>query len=65
LGLGTIAGQLVASVALDLTVPAADHPVTATVMAGTVLALAAVVVAALPGLRRTSHGVRGATRPAS
>jgi transporter family-2 protein len=53
LGLGTIAGQLVASVALDLTVPAADHPVTVTVMTGTVLALAAVVVAALPGLRRT------------
>ncbi len=51
LGLGTIAGQLVASLVLDLTVPAADHPVTASVAAGTALALLAVVVAAAPGLR--------------
>jgi bacterial/archaeal transporter family-2 protein len=53
LGLGTIAGQLVGSLLLDLTLPAADGPVTLTVVAGTVLALAAVVVTAAPGLRRT------------
>jgi bacterial/archaeal transporter family-2 protein len=52
LGLGTIAGQLVGSLVLDLTVPAAEHPVTVPVVAGTTLALVAVVMAALPGLRR-------------
>ena len=53
LGLGTIAGQLVGSLLLDLTLPAADRPVTATVFAGTALALTAVVVTAVPGLRRS------------
>lgn len=52
LGLGTIAGQLIASLFIDLFVPAADKPVTFPVVAGTVLALAAVVVAAVPNLRR-------------
>lgn len=52
LGLGTIAGQLVAGLVLDLMVPAADQPVTAAVVAGTTLTLAAVLVTALPGLRR-------------
>lgn len=53
LGLGTIAGQLAGSLVLDLTVPAAEHPVSVPVVAGTTLALAAVVIAALPGLRRS------------
>ncbi|MEI8409954.1 MULTISPECIES: DMT family transporter [unclassified Kribbella] len=52
LGLGTIAGQLIASLFIDLFVPAADKAVTFPVVAGTVLALLAVVVAALPNLRR-------------
>ena len=52
LGLGTIAGQLAGSLLLDLTVPAANGAVTASVVAGTTLAFAAVVVTALPGLRR-------------
>lgn len=52
LGLGTIAGQLIASLVIDLSAPAADKPVTFTVVAGTLLALVAVVVAALPNLRR-------------
>lgn len=52
LGLGTIAGQLVGSLLLDLTLPAADRPVTVLVFAGTTLALVAVVVTAVPGLRR-------------
>ncbi|MFG1819851.1 DMT family transporter [Kribbella sp. NPDC049174] len=52
LGLGTIAGQLIASLFIDLFVPAADKAVTFPVVAGTVLALIAVVVAAVPNLRR-------------
>lgn len=52
LGLGTIAGQLIASLFIDLFVPAADKAVTFPVVAGTVLALLAVVIAALPNLRR-------------
>jgi transporter family-2 protein len=54
LGLGTIAGQLVASLVIDVFVPAANSPVTFTVVAGTLLALVAVLVAALPNLRRTA-----------
>ena len=52
LGLGTIAGQLIASLFIDLFVPAADKAVTFPIVAGTVLALAAVVIAAVPNLRR-------------
>jgi transporter family-2 protein len=51
LGLGTIAGQLIASLFIDIFVPVADKPITAPVVAGTLLALAAVVVAAVPNLR--------------
>ena len=52
LGLGTIAGQLIASLFIDLFLPAADKAVTFPVVGGTVLALAAVVIAAVPNLRR-------------
>ncbi|WP_344214758.1 DMT family transporter [Kribbella sancticallisti] len=52
LGLGTIAGQLIASLFIDLFVPASDQEVTLPVVAGTVLALVAVVVASLPNLRK-------------
>ncbi|MEU0090840.1 DMT family transporter [Kribbella sp. NPDC006257] len=52
LGLGTIAGQLIASLVIDIFVPATDQAVTFPVVAGTLLALVAVVVAALPNLRR-------------
>jgi transporter family-2 protein len=52
LGLGTIAGQLIASLLIDLFVPATDQAVTFPVVAGTLLALVAVVVAAIPNLRR-------------
>jgi transporter family-2 protein len=52
LGLGTIAGQLLASLFIDIFLPVADKPITATVVAGTLLALLAVVVAAVPNLRR-------------
>jgi transporter family-2 protein len=53
LGLGTIAGQLIASLLIDLFLPATDQAVTFPVIAGTLLALVAVVVAAIPNLRRT------------
>lgn len=53
LGLGTIAGQLLASLAIDLFLPASDADVTLPVVAGTVLALIAVLVASLPNLRKT------------
>jgi transporter family-2 protein len=52
LGLGTIAGQLIASLFIDLFLPAADKAVTFPVVAGTALALAAVLIAAVPNLRR-------------
>ena len=52
LGLGTIAGQLIASLFIDIFLPVADKPVTTPVVAGTLLALVAVVVAAIPNLRR-------------
>jgi transporter family-2 protein len=54
LGLGAIAGQLIASLVIDVFVPAAGSPVTFTVVAGALLALVAVSVAAIPNLRRTA-----------
>jgi transporter family-2 protein len=54
LGLGTIAGQLIASLFIDLFVPASDQEVTLPVVAGTLLALIAVVVAAVPNLRKSA-----------
>lgn len=53
LGLGTIAGQLIASLAIDVFLPTANDPVTVTVVSGTLLALVAVVIAAIPNLRRS------------
>ncbi|TCN41999.1 transporter family-2 protein [Kribbella orskensis] len=52
LGLGTIAGQLIASLFIDLFLPASDQAVTLPVVAGTLLALVAVVIASIPNLRR-------------
>jgi transporter family-2 protein len=52
LGMGTIAGQLIASLLIDLFIPASHNAVTAQVVAGTSLALVAVVIAATPNLRR-------------
>ncbi|MFE0171331.1 DMT family transporter [Streptomyces sp. NPDC059002] len=65
LGLCTITGQLVGSLALDLLLPHGDTRVTAATVAGVVLALAAVSVAALSG-PRTGRVVAssGATRTA-
>lgn len=52
LGLCTITGQLVGSVALDLLLPHGEAQVTTATVAGVVLALAAVAVAALSGTRK-------------
>jgi transporter family-2 protein len=51
LGLGSVAGQLVMSLALDLTVPIPGHVIVASTVAGTLLTLVAVVIAALPSRR--------------
>lgn len=66
LGLCTITGQLVGSLTLDLLLPHGDTQVTTATVAGVVLALAAVAVAALSGTR-TGRIVAssGTTRPAA
>jgi transporter family-2 protein len=48
LGLGSVAGQLVMSLVLDLVLPAAGQVVVASTVVGTVLTLVAVVIAAIP-----------------
>jgi transporter family-2 protein len=48
LGLGLVAGQLVASVLLDVLAPAGYHPLTALTLTGTALTLVAAAVAAWP-----------------
>jgi len=48
LGLGSVAGQLVMSLVLDLVLPAAGRVVVASTVVGTVLTLVAVVIAAIP-----------------
>jgi len=53
LGLGTIAGQLVTSLLLDIVVPPEGHEVVATTVIGTLLTLVAVAIAALPAKRVT------------
>ncbi|MEP6479581.1 MAG: DMT family transporter [Rhodoglobus sp.] len=55
LGLGTIAGQLVASLLLDLFLPVASHQVTWITVLGTALTLVAVAIAALPSKRTTTN----------
>lgn len=52
LGLGTVAGQLVGALLLDLFIPADGDHLTAATVAGTALTLVAVAVAALPARRR-------------
>jgi len=52
LGLGSVAGQLVGAVLLDLFLPAGVGRLTATTLVGTALTLVAVAVIALPGRRR-------------
>lgn len=51
LGLGTIAGQLVGALLLDVFVPATGEQLSATAVAGTALTLVAVAVAAVPARR--------------
>jgi transporter family-2 protein len=54
LGLGMVAGQLVASVLLDLLVPTGGHPLTAVAITGTALTLVAAAIAAWPARTRPS-----------
>lgn len=49
LGLGMVAGQLVASLVLDLLVPSGQHPLTVLTVTGTVSTLVAAGIAAWPG----------------
>jgi transporter family-2 protein len=51
LGLGMIAGQLLASLALDILFPTTDQPVHPITVVGTLLTLVAVVVASIPAGR--------------
>ncbi len=53
LGLGTVAGQLLGALVLDLFLPASDNQLTVTTLIGTALTLVAVTVLVLPGKCRT------------
>jgi bacterial/archaeal transporter family-2 protein len=55
LALGTISGQLLMSLVLDLIVPVAEHPVQWTTVAGVALALAAVVIVATAKTRNATR----------
>lgn len=57
LGLGIVAGQLVCALVLDLLAPSGGHPIGVTTVAGTALALVAVVIAAVRW-RRPGHARR-------
>ena len=52
LGLGIVAGQLVAALVIDMIDPAADGPPSALTFAGVALTLVAVVIAAAPTSQR-------------
>jgi transporter family-2 protein len=58
LGLGSVAGQLVMSLALDLVVPAAGHVVVTSTVIGTLLTLVAVVIAAIPSRKLGRQDLR-------
>jgi bacterial/archaeal transporter family-2 protein len=57
LGLATICGQLIMSVALDLLVPVPGHELALSTVGGTVLALAAVAIASIRPRRSTASPV--------
>ncbi|MDQ2706738.1 MAG: hypothetical protein M3Z25_03525 [Actinomycetota bacterium] len=57
LGLGLVAGQLVASVLLDLLAPSGRYPLTAVTLIGTALTLVAAAIAALTRPPRPSPTV--------
>ncbi len=54
LALGTISGQLIVALLLDIVTPAAEHPLTWTTVVGTAITLVALAVAMVP-----SHVLRG------
>ncbi len=55
LGLGVVAGQLLAALLLDLVLPVGNNQLSTTTLLGTALTLVAVIVIARPGERRTGH----------
>lgn len=63
LGLGTIAGQLIASIMLDIVVPPEGHVLTATTVVGAALALVAVAIASLPARRGSGQASRNREGP--
>jgi transporter family-2 protein len=62
LTLGTISGQLLMSLVLDLVVPVAGHGVQFTTIAGIALALAAVVIVATANSKTASPGANSSSR---
>lgn len=57
LGLAAIAGQLIGAVLLDVFLPAGGRPLSPDTVAGTALALVAVVIAGMGGRRRGRRGL--------
>ncbi|MBA2324569.1 MAG: hypothetical protein H0V92_11350 [Pseudonocardiales bacterium] len=63
LGLGLVAGQLVASVLLDLLAPSGRYPLTAVTLIGTALTLVAAAIGLDPSVAAESHGPDRTRRP--
>jgi len=63
LGLGAIAGQLAASIVLDLVVPVSARPLSWTTLAGTALTLVAIGIASIPAGRAPSGTPPSAPTP--
>ncbi len=61
LALGTISGQLIVALLLDIVIPADGHPLAWTTVAGTAITLVALVVAAVPP--RRLRATTGAAKP--
>lgn len=59
LGLGLVAGQLSCSLLLDVAWPTANAPIAFSTVAGTLLALVAVLIAGIGSSGRTRPGMRG------
>ena len=61
LGLGTISGQLIVALLLDLILPADGHPLDITTVVGTVITLVALAIATIP--RNALRASKGSLRP--
>ncbi|MGV8886344.1 MAG: DMT family transporter [Microbacteriaceae bacterium] len=65
LGLGTIAGQLLSSLLLDVIVPPEGREIVATTVVGTLLALVAVAIAALPSRKAVNPNATAGRKKAA